>query len=56
MTEAVTRFEMPSAAPIRLSAVIRIISSSVLFRISPSLSATCRTAPATESVMTSVIW
>ena len=56
MTEAVTRLEMPSAEPIRLRAVISIINSFVFSSTVPSLSATCRTAEATEPVMTSWIW
>ena len=56
ITEAVTRLEMPSAEPTRLRAVIRIISSLVLSRMVPSLSATFRTAVATDPVITSWIW
>ena len=55
MTLAVTRLQMPSAAPIRLRIVMSTIRSCVFSRIAPSESATCRTGDATESVMTSWI-
>ena len=56
ITLAVTRLLIPSAAPIRLRIVIRIMRSLVLSSIVPSLSATWRTAAAEDPGMASWIW